>query len=86
MPLYLLLNRGDFLIISVTGNFRWWFNSKKSFSSKKPETGYNDHPVELNIMGEIESKSGNLSLGIGRANRPIKYSFDAYRLRRSSNL
>ena len=53
IPEYFSSNLGDLLIMSVTGNCLFLLISKKSSSSRNPETGNNVHPVASFIRGEI---------------------------------
>ena len=78
VPEYFSSNLGDLLIMSVTGNCLFLLISKKSSSSRNPETGNNVHPVAFSIKGEITLKFGNTLLGIERAFSPSKYSLEAY--------
>ena len=77
-PWYFSSNRGDFLIISVTGNFLCAFRSKKSSSVKKPATETSSHLDALKSSLDINLKSGKLFSGIESFFNPSKNSLDAY--------
>ena len=75
---YFFSKRGDFRIISVTGNFLLALRSKNNSSVKNPETGTNCQSVEFSIKGEIASNSGNRSVGMGSVRIPRRYSLQTY--------